>query len=153
MNGSEIVIKYTGCTVTKPAGKGWVVKGGRALPNKLKSTSLNATPTAVKFEPETGTEFGALTIENPTVTALNGTFPVKGTEIAVPRGAFLNTRGSVSDDTRQPSPGTAQREHHRRRAWTSHHELKRALKRGGVLSSKVLARCARRSWKRPQKLD
>jgi hypothetical protein len=95
-SGSEIVIKYTGCTVTRPAGKGCVVKGGAITTNKLKSTtSLTTSPAGVKFEPETGTEFVPITIEKCTVVALNGTFPVKGTEIAVPRGAFLDTSGSV----------------------------------------------------------
>jgi hypothetical protein len=96
VDGSGIEIKYTGCTVTKPANKSCVVKNGAITTNILKSTtSLTTTPAGVKFEPSTGTEFVAITIEKCTTAALNGTFPVKGTEIAVPEGALLKTSGST----------------------------------------------------------
>ena len=100
VTGSEIVIKYTGCTVTKPAGKSCVVKGGAITTNKLKSTtSLTTSPKGVKFEPESGTEFVAITIEKCTVAALNGTFPVKGSEIGIPKGTTLETTAASSSLT------------------------------------------------------
>lgn len=56
-------INFSGCSVTKPAGKGCVVSGGAVNTKKLFSTSKGLT-NQVKIEPNAGTEFASIKIEN-----------------------------------------------------------------------------------------
>jgi hypothetical protein len=91
--GKEVVISYTGCTVSEPAGKGCLVKGGAITTNKLATVSVES-PLGVKFSPESATNFVEITVEKCSVTALNGTFPVAGTITPAAKGAHLTTTTS-----------------------------------------------------------
>jgi hypothetical protein len=101
VTGKNTVITYTGCTVTKPV-QGCVVKSpgqstGTIVTNALKSMSfLTTTPKGVKFEPGSGSTFVEIEVSGCTTAALNGTKAITGTEIAVPRGAFLDTTAASS---------------------------------------------------------
>jgi len=83
-------IEYTGCTVTKPAEKGCVVKGGAITTNEL-TASTEGLATQAQFKPVTGTEFVSITIEKCSVVALNNTYPVAGSVKATISGATLTT--------------------------------------------------------------
>ncbi|MGD9736123.1 MAG: hypothetical protein AB7V58_11035 [Solirubrobacterales bacterium] len=87
-------VEYTGCTVTKPAGKGCKVSGGEITTNLLALTTAGQTGTNVKISPNSGTEFASVKIESCSVPALNNTFPVTGSLIATANGAVLSTTHS-----------------------------------------------------------
>ena len=107
VKGTGIVLKYTGCTVTEPAGKSCVIPGGTITTNTLTSTtSLTSSPKGVVFSPPASGEFVKIKIEKCTVAALNGEFPVKGTETAIPRGAFLDTTSTSGTLTFGGNPAT-----------------------------------------------
>ena len=107
VKGTGIVLKYTGCTVTEPAGKSCVIPGGTITTNTLTSTtSLTSTPKGFVFSPPASGEFVKIKIEKCTVAALNGEFPVKGTETAIPKGAFLETTATSGTLTFGGNPAT-----------------------------------------------
>jgi hypothetical protein len=87
------IITYSGCTVTEPAGKGCVVKGG-SLTTKELSATTKGKGMNLEFIPKSGTTFVEITIEGCSVSALNGTFAVSGS-LTVPEieasGATLST--------------------------------------------------------------
>lgn len=84
-------LEYSGCTVTKPAGKGCVVSGGRVNTKKLAATTVGQAANTVRFTPFEGTEFASIKIESCSVGVLNNTFPVTGSLVATATGATLST--------------------------------------------------------------
>lgn len=82
-------INYLGVSVTKPAGKGCVVKGSVIETNQLKATTAGVG-TGIKFEPATaGALFAAFQVEGCSIAALNGLYEVKGSVIGIPNGATV----------------------------------------------------------------
>jgi hypothetical protein len=101
ITGKNIVITYTGCTVTKPAGNGCVVNSvgkaaGTIVTNNLKSMSFLTPNKGIRFEPTTGTTIVEIVVSGCTTTALNGTKVLTGTANATPRGAFLDANAAGS---------------------------------------------------------
>jgi hypothetical protein len=84
--------KYSGCTVTKPAGRECKVKGGAVTTNVLKATTVGQAENTIKVSPNAGTEFAKVAIEgclaNKPPTA---EYPVSGSLIAVVSGATTTT--------------------------------------------------------------
>jgi hypothetical protein len=87
----DIIFGKSGCTVTKPAGKGCVVSGGTIETNELQATTLGQTAGHVKITPAKGTEFASIKIEKCETPALNNTFPVTGSLVANASGATIST--------------------------------------------------------------
>jgi hypothetical protein len=87
VSGSAI-IEYSGCTVTEPAGKGCVIKGGEFKTKELTATT-KGQGMGLKFAPTTGTTFAEITIEKCSIAALNGTFAVTGSITITPSGPTL----------------------------------------------------------------
>jgi len=83
-------IEYSGCTVTKPAGKGCLVKGGKVTTNSLSLTSKEQGA-AFNITPTSGTEIASITIEGCSVAGLNKTFPLTGSVKVTPNGATVTT--------------------------------------------------------------
>jgi hypothetical protein len=83
-------INYSGCSVTKPAGKGCVVNSGKVNTKTLAASTKGLTK-QLKFEPASGTEFASITIESCSVSGLNKTFPVTGSLIADTSGATTSS--------------------------------------------------------------
>jgi hypothetical protein len=71
------VAKFSGVTVTKPAGKGCKVTGGTVTTKLLRATSLGQGMEG-KLEPAEGTVFASVSIEGCSIASLNNTFPVTG---------------------------------------------------------------------------
>ncbi|HET7444177.1 MAG TPA: hypothetical protein VFJ57_05910 [Solirubrobacterales bacterium] len=84
-------IVYKTCTVTKPAGKGCVVKGGSVTTEKLAATTVGQAANKVKFTPAGETNFAIIPIEKCEIAALNNNFPVTGSLVATASGATLTT--------------------------------------------------------------
>lgn len=82
---------YSGCSVTKPSGKGCKVKGGAVTTKELSATTVGQTENNVQFTPKSGTEFASIPIEGCSVESLNNTFPVTGSLVATAAGATLTT--------------------------------------------------------------
>jgi len=66
---------YSEVTVTKPAGKGCKVPGGKITTKELRGIS---TGMEGKLEPAVGTEFMTVTVEGCTIAALNQNYPITG---------------------------------------------------------------------------
>jgi hypothetical protein len=84
-------ITYTGCTVTKPAGRECKVKNGTVTTNLLKAGTI-ATANKLEFKPNSGTEFAKVPIEG----CLNNKppaaeYPVSGSLVANTSGATTTT--------------------------------------------------------------
>jgi hypothetical protein len=79
-------INYSGCSVSKPAGKGCVVSGGAVNTKELFATTKGLT-NELEFTPKEGTEFASITITSCSVSGLNNTFPVTGSIKGVTSGA------------------------------------------------------------------
>jgi hypothetical protein len=91
------VIKYTGCSVTAPAGKGCVVTGGTVTTKTLKGTTVGQAANKLKFSPNSGTEFASVPISSCSIGSLNNTFPVTGSLVADVSGATtVTTEGGVT---------------------------------------------------------
>lgn len=85
----EAWIQFTEVSVTKPPGKGCVVKGGQITTKLLKFTTKGQGH-EVKFEPAVGGEpLAAFEIEKCTIVALNGFYEAKGSMKAEADGATL----------------------------------------------------------------
>jgi len=84
-------IKYTGCTVAKPAGKGCKVSGGAITTKELAGTTVGQAANEVKISPKEGTELAPVKIEGCSIEGLNNTFPVTGSLTATSSGATLTT--------------------------------------------------------------
>jgi hypothetical protein len=84
----EAWVQFTEVTVTKPAGKGCVVKGGQVTTKKIKFTSKGQGD-ELKFEPTAGEAFAEFEIEGCTVAALNGKYEFKGSVRAQRDGATV----------------------------------------------------------------
>ncbi|MGD9736137.1 MAG: hypothetical protein AB7V58_11105 [Solirubrobacterales bacterium] len=85
------VISYSGCTVTKPSGKGCVVKGGAVTTNTLRATNFLQAANTLKFEPSELSALATVTIEKCSVGALNNSFSVTGSFVASVSGATTTT--------------------------------------------------------------
>jgi hypothetical protein len=101
ITGKNIVITYTGCTVTKPAANGCVANSpgkpaGTIVTNNLKSMSLLTPTKGIRFDPTTGTTFVEIVVSGCTTTLFNGTKVVSGFENTTPRGAFLDANAAGS---------------------------------------------------------
>jgi hypothetical protein len=83
--------KWTGCEVTKPAGKGCEVNAGTIESKKLRATSEGQAANKAKFSPESGTEIASVKIEKCSIAALNNTFPLTGSYVADTSGATITT--------------------------------------------------------------
>ena len=85
-------IEYTGCTVTKPAGRGCVVTGGAVTTKKLAATTVGQTAGNLKFSPFEGTQFAVIPIasclEN---SPPANSYPVTGSLIGTVTGATTST--------------------------------------------------------------
>jgi hypothetical protein len=90
-----LTLTHTGCMVTKPAGKGCVVKGGEVKTNEIAATSKGLT-NQLEITPAAGTEFASLTIQSCTVAGLNNTFPVTGSLKLATSGATTTSTHSES---------------------------------------------------------
>lgn len=82
-------VSYTGCTVTKPAGKGCVVSGGKVTTKELTGESEGAT--IVKIKPAAGETIATVVIEKCSITGLNNSYPVTGSLKASVSGATATT--------------------------------------------------------------
>jgi hypothetical protein len=90
-------IFYSGCTVTKPAGRGCTVKGGSVTTKTLKGSTAGQTGTNLKVEANSGTELASVTLEN----CLNNkppntSYPVAGSLVAPTSGATATTTVSAT---------------------------------------------------------
>lgn len=106
VTGSGSKLTFSGCTVTKPLGKGCVVKGGGGatgtiITNAIKSVATRTGAEAFKkvYSPETGTIFATFEVSGCTTTALNGSKALTGTAAAAVSGGmkaeFTTTSGSA----------------------------------------------------------
>jgi hypothetical protein len=99
-HGTEISIEFSGCTVSKPAGQGCKVSGGKfVLPNVTSSTTVNASgEMVVKYTPTSGETFGEIALEGCKAAFLNMTLPLKGSFTSAPSGGtrFMNASLSLS---------------------------------------------------------
>jgi hypothetical protein len=95
ISGTGIVITYTGCTVVKPVN-GCSVKNGTITTNSLTAASKEM---GIVFSPPTSGIFTEITLQGCTTSALNGTFPVKGSATAEPVGATLKTTDAGTTGT------------------------------------------------------
>jgi hypothetical protein len=77
---------YSEVTVTKPAGKGCKVAGGKITTKELRGIS---TGMEGKLEPAVGTEFMTVSIEGCTIAALNNNYPITGTVQCPNSGATI----------------------------------------------------------------
>jgi hypothetical protein len=82
-------IVFKGVTVTAPAGKSCVVKGGTVTTNKLAGTTKGLT-NQLQFSPFEGTTFAEFTVENCTVAALNHVYTATGSVIGNTSGTTTN---------------------------------------------------------------
>lgn len=89
-------LKYTGCTVVKPAGKSCKVNGETVETKELAAETESAT--VIKFNPVSGETFANVKIESCTVSALNNTFPVTGSvKGTVTGGTTTTTEAGVTE--------------------------------------------------------
>ena len=79
-------IHYKKAVVTKPSGKGCLVKGGEVVTNELKAETVGEAG-GLKFAPASGEEFATFTVEGCSVLALNRAYKVTGTVVGTPEGA------------------------------------------------------------------
>jgi hypothetical protein len=81
VKGTNIKMKFSGCTVEEPAGKGCKVKGGGfetpALTG-LTAMEKSAEPTAFEISPPIFNPLGEITLEGCSIPALNTTFKLQG---------------------------------------------------------------------------
>ncbi|MGD9734313.1 MAG: hypothetical protein AB7V58_01705 [Solirubrobacterales bacterium] len=97
-------LHYTGCSVTKPAGKGCEVKEGEVNTEVLYATTDSQLSGFLKVEPGSTAKENKLafiTIEGCSIFALNNTFPVGGHLLASVNGATATTThsGITSQET------------------------------------------------------
>jgi hypothetical protein len=79
---------FSGITVTKPAGKGCKVPGGKFTTKEVRGTSLGQGMEG-KLEPVEGTIFMEVPIEGCSNPSLNNTFPVTGSIKCPGEGAIV----------------------------------------------------------------
>lgn len=88
---AEGKLHYTGCKVTAPAGKGCVVANeGTITTNQLTGRTVGSGGSVI-IEPKEPSTFVEIKIEGCSVSALNNTFPVKGSVEAKTNGATLTS--------------------------------------------------------------
>jgi hypothetical protein len=96
-------LKLSGCTVTKPAGKGCKISGGSITTNSLKgmATEPEEKP-LVKLQPSSGTTLFSMTMEGCSTSGLNQTYVVTGSfqGILLPSNSSLEfTKASTTGIT------------------------------------------------------
>jgi hypothetical protein len=84
-------IKYSGCTVNKPAGKGCVVTGGSFATTTLALTTEGQTAGNIKVSPKSGTTFTTVPLSKCSIEALNNEFVVTGSVVTTSKGATVTT--------------------------------------------------------------
>jgi hypothetical protein len=100
--GKEMVVEYTKCTVTAPAGKGCKV-AEPIKTTKLKSAVVSEPEeqSRIKLEPESGTNFATITVSGCSISGLNGEKTIEGTITGVVPSSelwmleFTSTSGSA----------------------------------------------------------
>jgi hypothetical protein len=94
---------YEEIEVTKPAGKGCKVEGGKVETKQLKAHTMGIATEeiprlneqmVIKFEPASGTTFAEFNVVECSVGSLNGPYTVTGSLKATPKGATLETTGA-----------------------------------------------------------
>lgn len=83
--------KYSGCTVTKPAGKGCLVTEGSFATATLALTTEGQASGTIKISPKSGTTFATVPISKCSNEALNKEFPVTGSVVTTANGATVTT--------------------------------------------------------------
>jgi len=84
-------VNYSGCAVTKPAGKGCVVTEGGFKTALLAVTTEGLGANEVQLGPKSGTEFTTVPISGCSMSGLNQKYAVSGKIIATAHGATLTT--------------------------------------------------------------
>ena len=84
-------INYSGCAVTKPAGKGCVVTEGGFKTTLLAVTTEGLAANEVQLGPKSGTEFTTIPISGCSTSGLNQKYVVTGKFVATAHGATLTT--------------------------------------------------------------
>ncbi len=75
-------------SVSEPAGKSCVIKGGKIVSKLLKLTTAGVGM-SFKAEASEGTLLAEFTVEGCTIAALNGKYELKGTVIGIPSGSTV----------------------------------------------------------------
>ncbi len=92
-----IIIWFTSPVVVAPAGKGCKVKGNEVVSKELVTTS-NEQGMALKIEPKEGAALATLEVEGCSISALNGTYELKGSLKGTPNGTLLEfTHAGVTE--------------------------------------------------------
>lgn len=80
--------EYSGCTVTKPAGRECVVTGGKIVSEKLKLTTVGQAANTVKISPFEGTQMASVSIASckKNIPPTNS-YPITGSFVAALSGA------------------------------------------------------------------
>lgn len=84
-------LAYTGCTVTKPTGKGCKVTEGGFKTGTLSSTTAGQPANSIKTSPASGETFVTIPISGCSIEALNNKFPVTGSVVVGANGATVST--------------------------------------------------------------
>ncbi|MGD9735520.1 MAG: hypothetical protein AB7V58_07935 [Solirubrobacterales bacterium] len=84
-------LNSSGCSVTKPSGKGCVINGNELVTNLLKATTGGQTANKLKLTSNSGEALTSITLEKCSIGALNNTYPVTGSFIADTNGATITT--------------------------------------------------------------
>jgi hypothetical protein len=85
----EMTFEFLEASVTKPAGKGCKVKGGKIVTEKLVWNTANAK-IKPRFEPAKGLTLASFEVEGCSTTALNGAYALTGTFTVIPNGATVS---------------------------------------------------------------
>jgi hypothetical protein len=93
---ASFVLENAGCTVTKPAGKGCVISGGKFSSEKVSATTAGLEAGEVEVAPASGTTLLSVKIESCSISGLNKTFPVTGSYRVAPGGATWATSHEVT---------------------------------------------------------
>jgi hypothetical protein len=84
-------LAYTGCTVTKPAGKGCKITEGGFKTEPLASTTAGQPANSIKVSPKSGETFVTIPISGCSIEALNNKFPVTGSVVTTASGATVTS--------------------------------------------------------------
>jgi hypothetical protein len=88
---AAVTFEYAGCTVTKPAGKGCVVSGGKFASEAISVTTEGQEAGTLEISPKSGTILAEIKIESCSATGLNNTYPISGRIRVAPAGATWGT--------------------------------------------------------------
>jgi hypothetical protein len=88
---ASVRFEYAGCTVTKPAGKGCVISGGKFSSEGISVTTEGLEAGTLEISPESGTVLAEVKIESCSAKGLNNTYPISGRIRVAPAGATWGT--------------------------------------------------------------